>query len=183
MRLKEKYNKEVIPKMMEKFGFKSVMAVPRVKKVSINTGFGRMVVDKTGGERDKICASIIEDLALIAGQRPVLAKAKKSISTFKTREGMAIGARATLRGKKMYDFLERLIDVALPRSRDFRGLKSSSVDKSGNLTIGLKEHIIFPEVSPEKTKSIFGFEVSITTDANDKEKGLELFKLLGFPIK
>lgn len=183
MRLKEKYNKEVAPKMMEKFGLKSVMAVPRVKKVSINTGFGRMVADKTGAERDKISASIIEDLALIAGQRPVLAKAKKSISTFKTREGMAIGARVTLRGKKMYDFLERLIDVALPRSRDFRGLKSSSVDKNGNLTIGLKEHIIFPEVSPEKTKSIFGFEVSVTTDANDKEKGLELFKLLGFPIK
>lgn len=183
MRLKEKYNKEVVPKMVEKFGYKSVMAVPRIKKVSINTGFGRLIAGKTGGEQEKVYTSILEDLASIAGQRPVLAKAKKSISTFKTREGMAIGARVTLRGPKMYSFLERLINIALPRSRDFRGLEPSSMDRNGNLTIGIKEHIIFPEVSPEKTKSIFGFEVSVATDAKNKEQGLELFKLLGFPIK
>jgi len=169
--------------MMEKFGYKSVMAVPRIKKVAVNTGFGKQVSGKGSDEQKKIYTPILEDLSLICGQKAILANAKKSISTFKTRTGMPIGAKVTLRGKKMYDFLERLINAALPRSRDFRGLEPTSVDKKGNLSIGIKEHIIFPEVSPEKTKLIFGFEVSVITDAETKEEGLELFKMLGFPIK
>jgi large subunit ribosomal protein L5 len=168
---------------MEKFSYRSVMAVPRLKKVVVNTGFGKQVSGKGSDEQKKIYTPILEDLSLICGQKAILANAKKSISTFKTRTGMPIGAKVTLRGKKMYDFLERLINIALPRSRDFRGLEPASVDKKGNLSIGIKEHIIFPEVSPEKTKLIFGFEVSVATNAETKEEGLELFKMLGFPIK
>ena len=183
IRLKEKYQKEVIPAMQKKFGYKSVMAVPKIKKVVINTGFGRMVADKTSEEKKKIQAAISEDLALISGQRPILTKAKKSIATFKVREGMKIGAKVTLRRKKMYDFLERLIHITLPRSRDFRGIDPKSVDEKVNLNIAVKEHIAFPEVSPEKTRFLFGLEVTVTTDAKNKEEGLELFRLLGFPIK
>ena len=182
--LKEKYQKEVAPEMMKKFGYKSIMAVPRMRKAVLNTGFGRLIVNsKTSDEQKKIYTSIMDDLSAICGQRPVLTLAKKSISTFKTRQGMPLGAKVTLRGKKMYDFLEKLINIALPRSRDFRGLEISSVDNNGNLSVGIKEHIIFSEVSPEKTRAIFGFEVCVATDAKSKERGLELFRLLGFPIK
>jgi large subunit ribosomal protein L5 len=183
LRLKEKYQKEVVPQMMEKFGYKSVMAVPKIEKVIINTGFGKLVVGKTSDEQKKIQDSILNDLALISGQRPILTRAKKSISTFKVKKGMALGAKVTLRKKMMYDFLERLIHIALPRSRDFRGIDPNSFDKKGNLTIGIKEQIAFPEVSPEKTKQIFGFEVTICTTAKSREEGIELLKLMGFPIK
>jgi large subunit ribosomal protein L5 len=183
MRLKEKYKKEIAPVMMEKLGYKNVMAVPRIEKVVLNTGFGRLVVGKTGDEQKKIYEAVLEDLSLICGQRPVLTKSKKSIASFKTRKGMPLGAAVTLRGKKMYDFLERLIDIALPRSRDFRGLDAKSFDKKGNLTIGIKEHIVFPEISPEKVRTIFGFEITVVTSAKNKEEGINFLKAMGFPIK
>jgi len=181
--LKDKYKKEVIPKMKEKFGYKNDMAVPSIKKVVVNVGFGRYVTNKTPQEREKFINFLLNDLALITGQKPVLKNAKKSISSFKLRKGMPVGAVCTLRGQRMYDFLERLIHIALPRSRDFKGIDQKSIDKNGNLTIGIKEHIVFPEVSPEKAKQIFGLEVSVVTNAKTREEGLELFKLLGFPIK
>lgn len=183
MQLLEKYKKEVIPAMMAKFNLKNAMAVPKIEKAIVNSGFGRMITEKTSDEQKKICDAILNDLSLITGQKPNLTRAKKSISSFKIREGVAVGARVTLRGKKMMDFLERLIHVGLPRSRDFRGIDQKSIDKKGNLTVGIKEHICFPEVSPEKVKAIFGFEVTIVTTAKKREEGIELLKLLGFPIR
>ena len=183
LKLQEKYKKEVIPGMVKKFGYKNVMSVPKIEKVVVNTGFGRRVADATRDEQKKICAATINDIGLITGKRPYSAKAKKSISGFKIREGLPIGAAVTLRGKKMFNFLERLINVALPRTRDFRGINSKSIDKAGNLTLGVKEHIVFPEISPEKIKQIFGFEITIVTTATNKEHGAELLKLIGFPLK
>jgi len=183
MRLRDKYQKEVVPEIMKRFGYKSKMAVPKIGKVVINTGFGRLISGKTSEEQKKIYTAILNDLSLICGQLPILTRAKKSISGFKIREGLPIGARVTLRGKRMYDFLERLIQIGLPRSRDFRGIDSESIDKEGNLTIGIKEQIAFPEVSPEKIKNIFGFEITVVTTAKNREKGIELLRLLGFPIK
>lgn len=181
--LKEKYIKEVIPAMKEKFGYKSALAVPRIKKVVINTSFGRLVAGKTKQESEKIYKDILEDLALLTGQKPILTLAKNSISSFKIREGAPIGAKITLRKKMMNDFLERLINLVLPRTRDFAGISPKSIDREGNLTIGIKEHIIFPEVSDEGTRRIFGLEVTVITNARNREENLELFKLLGFPIK
>ena len=183
MHLREKYQKEVIPQMMEKFNYKNPMAVSKIEKVVINTGFGRLISNLTGQDQEKTVNFILNDLSLICGQNPVKTRAKKSIAGFKIRKGVPIGARVTLRRKKMYDFLERLIHIALPRSRDFRGIDSKSVDEKGNLTIGIKEHICFPEVSPEKAKSIFGLEIAVVTTAKSREEGLELLRLLGFPIK
>jgi len=183
MRLKEIYQNEVIPKMMEKFGYKNNMAVPKIEKVVVNTGFGKLISDKSSGEQKKISDAILEDLSLICGQRPVLTRAKKSISGFKIREGLPVGAVVTLRGKRMYDFLERLIRIALPRSRDFRGINPESFDRKGNLTLAIEEHIVFPEILPEKVKNIFGFEITIVNSAETHEEGIELLKLLGFPIK
>lgn len=183
LQLKDKYQKEVIRAMQEKFGHKNKMAVPKIVKVVVNTGFGRLITGKTSEEHKKIYTAILEDLTLIVGQRPVLKGAKKSISSFKVRKGMILGAAVTLRGKRMYDFLERLIHIALPRTRDFRGISQSSVDESGNLTYGLKEHIVFPEILPEKVKNTFGMEITIVTSAKNREEGLEFLKLMGFPIK
>ncbi|MFH1656649.1 MAG: 50S ribosomal protein L5 [Candidatus Nealsonbacteria bacterium] len=183
MRLKEKYQKEIIPVMMEKFGYKNKMAVPKVEKVVINIGFGKLISAKTSDEQKKTQAFIIESLSSICGQRPVLTKAKKSIAGFKLREGMTVGAMNTLRGGKMYDFLERLINIAIPRSRDFQGIDLKSFDKEGNLTIVIKEHIVFPEILPEKTKFIFAFEITIVNTAKNKEQGEELLRLMGFPLK
>ena len=182
VKLSEKYKKEVIPKMMERFGYRNPMAVPKIEKVIINSSFARKVSEKTSNEREKIQKMILEDLALISGQKPKLIKAKKSISGFKLRKGMEIAAIVTLRGNKMYDFLERLIYLALPRSRDFRGIDTKAIDEKGNLTIGFREHIVFPEIFTEKEKTIFGLEVTVVTNAKSKEEGLELYKLLGFPI-
>lgn len=181
--LPEKYKKEVIPRMREIFGYRNDMAVPRIEKVTVNIGFGRMIMGKTGEEQKKIHEEIFRDLALITGQKPVLTFAKKSIASFKIRQGLPIGAKVTLRGKKMYDFLGRVIHIVLPRSRDFRGIPSSSCDAWGNLTVGIREHIAFPEVSPERAKTIFGLEMTVSTNARAQDRGIELFKLLGFPIK
>ncbi len=176
-RIQEKYNKTVIPKMRERFGYGNDMAVPRISKVTINTGIGKYRQDQKATEE------IENDLSSLAGQKAVFTQAKKAISSFKTRIGQPVGLRVTLRGKRMYDFIDRLISLALPRSRDFRGLKMTAVDDGGNLNIGIPEQIIFPEISHENVRTIFGLEVSVTTDAKNREEGLELFKLLGFPIK
>ena len=181
--LKERYNKEVVPKMMEKFGYKSRMAVPKIEKVVINTGFGKMISTKTSDEKKKIMNAILEDLAAITGQKPVLTKARKSVSGFKIRRGMPIGAAVVLRRKMMFDFLERLINVTLPRSRDFQGINKKSVDKTGNLTIAIKEHVSFSEILPERTKVIFGFEITVVTTAKNEQEGIELLRLIGFPMK
>lgn len=169
--------------MRKRFGYKSVMAVPRLEKVVLNTGFGRIIAAKTGDDRRKTLEAIVNDVSSIAGQRAMITRAKHSVAGFKLREGMAVGAKVTLRGKKMYAFLDRLIHVVLPRSRDFRGLSISSVDERGNLAIGIREHSFFPEVSPEKAKDIFGLQATITTNAKSKEEGLELFRMLGFPMR
>jgi len=180
---KEKYKKDVIPAMMKKFGYKNPLAVPNIDKVTVNTGFGKMLNGKSGKDRERTINTILNDLSVICGQRAVQTYARKSIAGFSLREGVSVGAKVTLRSQKMYDFLERLIHVTLPRSRDFKGINMKSIDKAGNLTIGIKEHLYFPEVSPEKAKLIFGLEIVVTTNAKNKEEGLELLRLLGFPIK
>ena len=181
--LTEKYNSAAVPEMMKKFGYKSRMAVPRIEKVVVNTGFGRQVAGKSTDEQKKISDSMLEDMTMICGQRGIKTLAKKSIASFKIREKMPLGIKVTLRGKKMTDFLERLIHLVLPRTRDFKGIDAKSVDKKGNLTLAIKEDIAFPEILPERAKNIFGLEVTVVTGANTKEEGLELFKLLGFPVK
>jgi len=182
-KLKDKYNTEVVPEMMKRFGYKNSMTVPKIEKVVINVGFGKLIAGKTSEEQKKIQDTIIEGLSLISGQKPVFKKAKKSIATFKIREDQVIGIAVVLRKKKMSDFLERLIHVALPRLRDFQGIEVSSFDKKGNLTIGIREHIVFPEILPEKAKNIFGLEITVVTTAKTREEGIELLRLLGFPIK
>ncbi len=183
VKLQDKYKKEVVPQMMKEFGYKNIMAVPKIEKVVINSCFGKEVVNKTSQEREKFLQNMINDLTLIAGQKPQLIKSKKSIASFKLRKGIEIAARVTLRRGRMYDFLERLIYLALPRSKDFKGIDQKSIDEKGNLNIGFKEHISFPEIITEKEKTIFGLEITIVTNAKNKEEGLRLFKLLGFPIK
>lgn len=183
IRLKDKYNKEIMPKMVKKFGYKSIMAVPQIEKVIVNTGFGRLILGKGSDERKKIHKNILNELSIICGQCPILTLAKKSIAGFKIRKGLPIGAMVSLRRKKMYDFLERFINIVLPRTRDFRGIDTKAFDGKGNLTIAMKEHIAFPEISPEKTRQIFGLEITIVTTAKNKEEGLELLKLFGFPMK
>lgn len=183
MKFKDKYQKEVIPQLQEQFHYKSVMAVPKITKVVLNTGFGRQVVGKSGEEQKRIQGNALNDLTMIAGQKAVLTLGKKDIAAFKSRKGMPLGAKVTLRGQKMYDFLDRLVHIALPRSRDFRGIERKSVDPRGNLTVAFKEHIAFPEISPEQAKSIFGFEITIVTTAKDAPQALALFQALGFPIQ
>lgn len=176
-RLLEKYRKKIIPVMLEKFGYKNIMAVPKIEKVVLNVGVGRI------SKEDKILERIKNDIAKISSQLPTIRKSKKSISGFKIREGMNAGIMVTLRGKRMYDFIDRLVSVALPRSRDFRGLSLESFDKMGNLNIGIKEQNIFPEISYESLKDIFGFQITVVTTAKVKDEGIELLKMMGFPIK
>ena len=177
------YKKKAAPALTEKFSYKSPMAVPKLEKVVINTGVGRLMTSKTNSEQEKFMETIIKDLAAITGQRAMVTKARKSIAGFKLRQGMLTGAKITLRGTRMYDFIGRLIHVSLPRSRDFRGLKLSSVDENGNLTIGVKEHIFFPEISIEQIRQSFGLEITIVTTAKTREEGLELLLQLGFPFE
>lgn len=181
--LKDKYNTEVIPQMMQKFGYRNPMVVPKIKKVVVNTGFGRQIVSKTSDEQKKFVEFVASEIGLICGQKPIVTRAKKAIAAFKVRQDMPMGIAATIRKKKMYDFLSRLINIALPRSRDFQGIDAKSVDNSGNLSIAIKEHISFPEITPERAKDIFGLEITVVTNAKSREEGLELFKLMGFPIK
>lgn len=172
----ETYIKRVIPEMEKEFGYKNRMAVPRIAKVTVNTGIGRYPDEKQREE-------IVRAFTKIAGQKPVARLAKKSIASFKTRQGQLIGYSATLRGKRMYDFLSRFVGVALPRTRDFKGLSPKSFDGKGNLTVGVKEHIVFPEMIGEDVRFLFGLEVTITTTAKSKAEGVALLKHLGFPIQ
>lgn len=176
-RLQEKYKKEVVPRLIEKFGYKNVMAVPKIDKVVVNVGFGKQA--KEGNVEEKIT----NGLATITGQKPVLNKARLSIAGFKLREGQIIGSKVTLRSDRMYDFIDRLISVALPRSRDFRGLNPKSIDPKGNLSIGIKESNIFPEVEYESLRDVFGLEVTVKTTANTPEEGEELLRAMGFPLQ
>lgn len=177
MRLKEKYQKEIRPKLKEKFGHQNDFTAPRLIKVVVNVGFGRIAKEKA--QMDKIENS----LARITGQKPVLTKARKSISSFKIREGMIVGAKATLRGRRMYDFTEKLVKIVFARVRDFRGLDENNVDRSGNLTVGLREQVPFPEIRADEIDNIHGLEISLVANANSREEGLELFRLIGFPFK
>lgn len=181
--IKQKYEKKAIPGLKEKFGYQNRMAAPKILKVVVNTGFGKAMGPKTKDEQKKYAEYVANNLSQITGQKPVLTQARKSISSFKLREGSQIGAKITLRGKRMYDFLEKLVNVVLPRSRDFRGISLSSVDQGGKMNLGIKEHIIFPEISPEKSVIILGLQINIVTSAKTKEEGLELFRLLDFPLK
>lgn len=183
MGLQATYTKTAIPALKKAFEYRSVMAVPRIEKVVVNTGFGKLVSGKTNNEAQKMASEISKDLAAITGQKPAITAAKKSIASFKLREGDPIGAKVVLRGKRMYDFLDRLLNIAFPRSRDFKGIDTKSIDGTGNLTLGIPEHIFFPEIALENVKTIFGFEITIVTTAKTKEEGLKLFEELGFPLK
>ncbi|MDP3901126.1 MAG: 50S ribosomal protein L5 [bacterium] len=181
--MRQTYQTVAIPQLKEAFGYKSVMAVPKIEKVVINTSFGRLTAGKTKGEAEALAENILKDLAVIAGQKPSLTAARKSIASFKLRKGVPVGAKVQLRKKRMEDFLSRLIHAVLPRSRDFQGLSLKAVDEAGNLTIGIKEHIFFPEISLESVKSIFGLEVTIVTTAKSREEAVKLFEAMGFPME
>jgi len=177
MRLKEKYQKNIVPSLKKEFGFKNDMLVPRLVKVVINVGFGHHLKEK------EFIAGVEKSLAKLAGQKPVVTAAKKSISAFKIRGGQIIGAKVTLRGQQMYDFVDKLVNITFPRVRDFRGISDKAVDRGGNLTVGFKDHTCFPEIRLEEVDNIFGLEVCLSTTAKNRADGLELFKLLGFPFK
>lgn len=176
-RLKEKYEKEVVPVMMKEFVYKSIMAVPRLDKVTLNMGLGEAIYNI------KVLDNGAEELGLIAGQKAIIRKAKRSIATFKLREGMPIGCMVTLRHEKMYEFLDKLFNVALPRVRDFRGLSNKIFDGRGNCSIGIKEHIIFPEIDYDKIDKIKGLNITIGTSGKNNAEGLFLLKLLGMPFR
>ncbi len=176
-RVKELYLNEVAPAMMKKFNYKSPMQVPKVEKVIINMGVGEAV------QNPKVLDGAVEDLTLISGQKPVITRAKKSIAGFKLREGMPIGAKVTLRGERMYHFLDKLMNVALPRVRDFRGVSPKSFDGRGNYTLGLKEQLIFPEISYDKVDKVRGMDIVIVTTAKTDEEARELLTLLGMPFR
>jgi len=175
--LREIYKNEAVKQLKKEFGYKNDFQVPSLEKAVLNIGVGKGLKDSNFIE------NVENTLLRITGQKPVKTKVKKSISNFKIREGMTIGMKATLRGKRMYDFIEKLIKVTLPRVRDFRGLELKSVDKKGNLNIGIKEHISFPEIKADEIEKLHGLEIAIVTTAKTKEEGLALFKALGFPFK
>jgi large subunit ribosomal protein L5 len=175
-RLKEIYLKKVVPGLMEKFQYKSIMQVPRITKIAINKGIGAAVADK------KLVDVGVEELGIITGQKAVATKSKNAISNFKLRENMPIGARVTLRGDRMYEFLDRLTAVALPRVRDFKGVNEKGFDGRGNYTLGVKEQIIFPEISIEKVSKISGMDITFVSTAKTDEESYELLRLLGMPF-
>jgi len=176
-RLQEKYLNVVVPSMMKNHGFKNIMAVPKIVKVVINTSLG--------AEKDdtKKFDSAVNDIALITGQKPIVTTAKKSISNFKLREKQRIGAKVTIRGARMYEFLDKLISVALPRVRDFRGISPTSFDQNGNYSLGIKEQLVFPEISYEKIDKVRGFDIVVVTTAKNNEDALTLLKEMGFPFR
>ena len=175
--LKEKYHAEVRPALMEHFSYKNILEVPRLEKVVINMGIGE------GKENPKFLEAAAKELALIAGQKPVITKAKKSVASFKLREGMSIGCKVTLRGERMYDFVSKLINVALPRVRDFRGVSPKAFDGRGNYTLGLKEQIIFPEINYDQVERMQGMDITIVTNAKTDEEAKELLRKMGMPFK
>jgi large subunit ribosomal protein L5 len=176
-RLKEKYNKEIAPKLMEQFGYKNFMQVPRLAKIVVNMGVGQAVQDP------KILDEAVKDLETITGQKASIRTAKKSISNFKLREGMKIGAKVTLRREMMYEFLDRLITIALPRVRDFRGISDKSFDGRGNYTLGIKEQIIFPEINIDKVNRVLGMDITFVTTAKTDKEAYELLSAFGMPFR
>lgn len=176
-RLYTKYQKEVKPALKEKFGIKSEMAVPNIVKVSVNSGINARNTDSHFVEL------VDGTLSRITGQKPIRTKAKKAISAFKVRENMVVGVSVTLRGQRMYDFLDKLINISIPRIRDFRGLSEKNIDKQGNLNLGFKEHNVFPEIRSDEVERVHGLQICISTTAKTHDRGLELFKLLGFPFQ
>ncbi|QGH32729.1 50S ribosomal protein L5 [Gracilibacillus salitolerans] len=175
--LKEKYNNEIVSSLVEKFNYDSVMEVPKVEKIVVNMGVGDAV------QNSKALDAAVEELSQITGQKPVVTKAKKSIAGFRLREGMPIGAKVTLRGERMYDFLQKLIDVSLPRVRDFRGISKKAFDGRGNYTLGVKEQLIFPEINYDQVNKVRGMDVVIVTTANSDEEATELLTQLGMPFQ
>ena len=175
--LKELYEKEAVPKLVKAFKYKNIMQVPRLEKVVLNMGLGEAI------QNIKLLDSAAEELQIIAGQHPVITRAKKSIAAFKLREGMPIGCMVTLRRQRMYDFFYKLVNVALPRVRDFRGISGKAFDGRGNYSLGIKEHIIFPEIDYDKIDRIKGLNISVVTSAQNDEEGKELLRLLGMPFR
>lgn len=175
-RLKATYKEQVLPALMEKFQYKSVMQAPKIEKIIINMGVGE------AKENAKFLENAVEEMSIIAGQKPVVTKAKKSISNFKVREGMAVGCKVTLRGDHMYEFFDKLVNIALPRVRDFRGVSKTSFDGRGNYALGIKEQLIFPEINYDKIDKIRGMDIIITTTANTDEEARELLRLMGMPF-
>lgn len=176
-RLKEKYQKEIIPRMLKEYKFENVMEVPRIEKICVNMGVG------SATQNIKELESASQELAVISGQKPVITKARKSIAGFKVREGNPIGCMVTLRGNRMYEFLDRLLNIAIPRIRDFRGLSKKSFDGNGNYTLGIKEQLIFPEVNYDSILSVKGMNVTVATTAKSNEEALFLLEEFGFPFK
>ena len=176
-RLKEKYQKEITPALMSKFEYSSVMQVPKLEKIVVNMGVGDAV------QNAKALDTAVEELATITGQKPVVTKAKKSIAGFRLREGMAIGCKVTLRGERMYDFLDKLIAVSIPRVRDFRGISKKAFDGRGNYTLGVKEQLIFPEIDYDKVNKVRGMDIVIVTTANTDEEARELLTQFGMPFQ
>lgn len=176
-RMKEKYDNEIRPALHEKFGYKNVMEIPKLDKIVINMGLGETI------QNPKAMDAAINDLTAICGQKPIITKAKKSIAAFKLREGMPIGCKVTLRGERMYQFADRLISVALPRVRDFKGVSPKAFDGRGNYTLGLKEQLIFPEIEYDKIDKLRGMEVGFVTSAKTDEESRELLKLMGMPFR
>lgn len=175
--LQQQYKSEIVPKLMEEFSLTNPMAVPKLEKITVNVGVGRAQGDK------KIIENVVQTVRRITGQQPVQVKARKSISNFKLREGSVVGVMATLRGEQMYEFLYKLIHITLPRVRDFQGINRKSVDSNGNLNIGFKEHIVFPEIGSDEVEQVHGLEVCVTTTASDQKQGFRMFELLGVPFK
>lgn len=174
--LKLYYNKEVVPSLIQTFKYKNIMQVPKLEKIVLNIGLGEAI------QNIKLLDSALEELKIIVGQRPIVTRAKKSIAAFKLREGMPIGCMVTLRCNRMYDFYYKLVNITLPRVRDFRGLSGKALDGHGNYTLGIKEHIIFPEIDYDKIDKIKGLNISIVTTAKTDEEGKELLRLLGMPF-
>ncbi|WIF95581.1 50S ribosomal protein L5 [Caminicella sporogenes] len=176
-RLREKYKSEVVKALMEKFQYKNVMEVPKIEKIVINMGLG------DAKDNRKLLDAAVKDLATITGQKPVITRAKKSVANFKVRTGMPVGAKVTLRGERMYEFLDRLITIALPRVRDFRGINPNSFDGRGNYALGVKEQLIFPEINYDEVEKVRGMDIIIVTTAKTDEEARELLKLMGMPFR
>ena len=176
-RLLARYRKEIVSAMSKRFGYRNPLEAPRLKKIVINVGAGE------GAHDPKLIEVIVQEIGRITGQRPVVTKAKKSISNFKIREGDPVGCRVTLRGKKMYEFMDRLVNVALPRIRDFRGVPLTAFDGKGNYTLGLKEQTIFPEIEYDKAEKIYGMDITLVIDCKTKEESQEFLRLLGMPFR
>jgi len=175
-RLKDSYRKEVVPALMKEFGYRNVMEVPRLEKIVVNVGVGEAL------QNAKALDHTVQDISIITGQRPIVTRAKKSIAGFKLREGMTVGVKVTLRGDRMYDFLDRLCNVALPRRRDFRGVSPDSFDGRGNYSLGLREQLVWPEIDYDSIDKVRGMEISIVTTARTDEEGRHLLQLLGMPF-